>query len=66
MVGINTVVVPVFLDDDVFAGTIGIVSSIHDIPGPHRSEQIARLQKYAEELSTQLNSITYQKIRLGK
>jgi len=66
MVGINTVVVPGFRDDDVFAGAIGIVGSIHDIPDPPRPEQIARLQKYAEELSTQLNSITYQKIRLGK
>ena len=66
MVGINTVVVPVFRDDDVLAGAIGIVGSIQDIPDPPRQEQIALLQKYAEELSAQLNSSAYQKIRLGK
>ena len=66
MVGINTVVVPVFRDDDVLAGAIGIVGSIQEIPDPPRLEQIALLQKYAEELSTQLNSSAYQKIRLEK
>ena len=66
MVGINTVVVPVFRDDDVLAGAIGIVGSIQEIPDPPRLEQIALLQKYAEELSVQLNSSAYQKTRLGK
>jgi DNA-binding IclR family transcriptional regulator len=66
MVGVNTVVVPIFRDDDVLAGAIGIVGSIQEIPGPPREDQIDLLQKYAEELSTQLNSNAYQLIRHGK
>lgn len=64
MVGINTVVVPVFRDDDVLAGSLGIVGSVQEIPDPPHSAQIALLQKYAEELSIQLNSNAYQRMRL--
>lgn len=66
MVGINTVVVPVFRDDDVLAGAIGIVSYIEDILDPPHQAQVVLLQKYATELSTQLNSSAYQKLCLGK
>lgn len=65
MVGINTAVVPVFRDDDKLAGAIGIVGSIQEIPDPPRQEQISLLQKYAADLSAQLNSGAYQKIRIG-
>lgn len=64
MVGINTVVVPVFRDDDVLAGAIGIVGSVQEIPDPPHPAQIALLQKYAEELSIQLNSNAYHRMRL--
>jgi len=59
MVGINTVVVPIFRDDDVLAGAIGIVGSVQEIPDPPQAAQITLLQKYAEELSIQLNSNAY-------
>jgi DNA-binding IclR family transcriptional regulator len=65
MVGINTVVVPVFRDDDVLAGSLGIVGSVQEIPDPAHPAQIALLQKYAEELSIQLNSNAYERMRLG-
>ena len=65
MVGINTVVVPVFRDDDVLAGSLGIVGSVQEIPDPAHPSQIALLQKYAEELSIQLNSNAYERMRLG-
>lgn len=64
MVGINTVVVPVFRDDDVLAGAIGIVGSVQEIPDPPHPAQIALLQQYAEELSIQLNSNAYHRMRL--
>ena len=64
MIGINTVVVPVFRDDDVLAGSLGIVGSVQEIPDPPHPSQIALLQKYAEELSIQLNSNTYHRMRL--
>ena len=65
MVGINTVVVPVFRDDNVLAGSLGIVGSVQEIPDPPHPAQIALLQKYAEELSIQLNSNAYERMRLG-
>lgn len=64
MVGINTVVVPIFRDDDVLAGAIGIVGSVQEIPDPPHPAQIALLQQYAEELSIQLNSNAYHRTRL--
>lgn len=64
MVGINTVVVPIFRDADVLAGAIGIVGSVQEIPGPPYPAQIALLQQYAEELSIQLNSNAYHRTRL--
>lgn len=64
MVGINTIAVPVFRDDDVLAGALGIVGSVQEIPNPPHPAQIALLQKYAEELSIQLNSNTYHRMRL--
>lgn len=66
MVGINTVVAPIFRDDDVLAGAIGIVGSVQEIHNPPHPHQIALLQQYAEELSIQLNSNAYHKMRLGK
>jgi len=64
MVGINTIVVPVFRDDDVLAGALGIVGSVQEIPDPPLVAQIELLQKYAEELSIQLNSNAYHRMRL--
>ena len=63
MVGINTVVVPIFRDDDVLAGAIGIVGSVQEIPSPPHPAQIALLQTYAQELSIQLNSHAYERMR---
>jgi len=59
MVGINTVVVPIFRDDDVLAGAIGIVGSVQEIPNPPLPIQIELLQKFAQELSIQLKSNAY-------
>ena len=64
MLGINTLVVPVFRDDDVLAGALGIVGSVQEIPDPPLPAQIELLQKYAEELSIQLNSNAYHRMRL--
>jgi IclR family KDG regulon transcriptional repressor len=63
MVGINTIVTPIFRDSDVLAGAIGIVGSVQEIPNPPHPHQIALLQQYSEELSIQLNSNAYQKMR---
>jgi DNA-binding IclR family transcriptional regulator len=62
MVGINTVVAPIFRDDDVLAGALGIVGSVQEIPDPPMPAQIELLQRYAQELSTQLKSNAYQRI----
>ena len=63
MLGINTLVVPIFRDNDVLAGALGIVGSVQDIPNPPHAQQIRLLQTYAEELSIQLNSSAYQSQR---
>jgi IclR family KDG regulon transcriptional repressor len=63
MVGINTIVTPIFRDSDVLAGAIGIVGSVQEIPNPPHPHQVALLQQYSEELSIQLNSNAYQKMR---
>jgi IclR family KDG regulon transcriptional repressor len=60
MVGINTLVVPIFRDGEVLAGALGIVGSIQEIPEPPLSSQISLLQKYAHELSSQMKSNKYQ------
>jgi DNA-binding IclR family transcriptional regulator len=65
MVGINTVVVPIFRDDHVLAGALGIVGSVQEIPDPPLPSQIDLLQRYAQELSTQLKSNAYQRLGLG-
>ena len=62
MVGINTVVAPIFRDDDVLAGALGIVGSVQEIPDPPLPAQIELLQRYAQELSAQLKSNAYQRI----
>lgn len=66
LVGINTLAVPIFRDDDVLAGAIGIVGSVQEIHNPPQAHQIALLQQYAEELSIQLNSNAYRQRRLKK
>lgn len=66
LLGINTIAVPIFRDDDVLAGAIGIVGSIQEIPDPPPAAQIDLLRQYADELSVQLKSNAYQKIRPAK
>jgi len=63
LLGINTIAVPIFRDDDVLAGAIGIVGSIQEIPAPPPTEQINFLHQYASELSMQLKSNAYKRIR---
>lgn len=65
MVGINTVVAPIFRDNDVLAGAIGIVGSVQEIPSPPHPRQIELLHQYCKELSIQLNSNAYLKIGPG-
>ena len=66
LLGINTIAVPIFRDDDVLAGANGIVGSIQEIPDPPHAEQINLLCQYADELSVQLKSAAYRKIRPAK
>ncbi len=63
LLGINTIAVPIFRDDDVLAGALGIVGSIQEIPDPPPAAQIDLLRQYADELSVQLKSNAYRKIR---
>jgi DNA-binding IclR family transcriptional regulator len=63
LLGINTIAVPIFRDDDVLAGAIGIVGSIQEIPDPPPKAQIDLLRQYADELSVQLKSNAYRQIR---
>lgn len=63
LLGINTIAVPIFRDDDVLAGAIGIVGSIQEIPDPPPAAQIDLLRQYADELSVQLKSNAYRQIR---
>jgi DNA-binding IclR family transcriptional regulator len=62
LLGINTIAVPIFRDDDVLAGAIGIVGSIQEIPNPPPKAQIDLLHQYADELSVQLKSNAYRRI----
>jgi len=62
MVGINTLVVPIFRDGEVLAGALGIVGSVQEIPEPPLPTQISLLQKYAHELSTQMKSKKYEEL----
>ncbi len=62
MLGINTVVTPIFRQDNILAGAIGIVGPIQDIPNPPHPQQIAVLQQFSKELSKQLNSDAYDKV----
>lgn len=66
LLGINTIAVPIFKDDDVLAGAIGIVGSIQEIPDPPPVVQIDLLRQYADELSVQLKSNVYRRIRPAK
>lgn len=66
LLGINTIAVPIFRDDDVLAGAIGIVGSIQEIPDPPPAAQIDLLRQYADELSVQLKSNAYRQIRSAK
>jgi DNA-binding IclR family transcriptional regulator len=63
LLGINTIAVPIFRDDDVLAGAIGIVGSIQEIPDPPPKAQIDLLRQYADELSVQLKSNAFHQIR---
>ena len=63
LLGINTIAMPIFRDDDVLAGAIGIVGSIQEIPDPPPAAQIDLLRQYADELSVQLKSNAYRQIR---
>lgn len=63
LLGINTLAVPIFRNDAVLAGALAIVGSVQNIPSPPLAAQIALMQECAAELSTQLNSDTYEKWR---
>jgi DNA-binding IclR family transcriptional regulator len=63
LLGINTIAVPIFRDDDVLAGAIGIVGSIQEIPDPPPKSQIDLLRQFADELSVQLKSNAYRQTR---
>jgi DNA-binding IclR family transcriptional regulator len=63
LLGINTIAVPIFRDDNVLAGAIGIVGSIQEIPDPPPKVQIDLLRQYADELSVQLKSNAYRQMQ---
>ncbi len=63
LLGINTIAVPIFRDDNVLAGAIGIVGSIQEIPDPPPKAQIDLLRQYADELSLQLKSNAYRQMQ---
>ncbi|MEO6986838.1 MAG: IclR family transcriptional regulator [Paralcaligenes sp.] len=64
MLGINTIATPIFRQDNILAGAIGIVGSIQDIPDPPHPRQIAVLQQFSKELSKQLNSDAYDEVSI--
>jgi IclR family KDG regulon transcriptional repressor len=64
LLGINIIAVPIFSNND--AGAIGIVGSIQEIPDPPPAAQIDLLCQYADELSVQLKSNAYRRLRPGK
>jgi DNA-binding IclR family transcriptional regulator len=66
LLGINIIAVPIFRNNDVLAGAIGIVGSIQEIPDPPPAAQIDLLCQYADELSVQLKSNAYRRLRSGK
>jgi DNA-binding IclR family transcriptional regulator len=66
LLGINTIAVPIFRDNDILAGAIGIVGSIQEIPDPPPAAQIDLLRQYADELSVQLKSNAYRQLRLAQ
>ncbi|MGE0311742.1 MAG: IclR family transcriptional regulator [Lautropia sp.] len=56
MLGICTIVAPIFRDGSVLAGAIGIVGSVQHVPNPPDRQQVALLKRVAAELSAQLDS----------
>lgn len=66
MLGINTIAVPIFRDQDELAGVIGIVGSLQDIPNPPKQLQIEYLQDCAAEISSQIRGTIYKKILKGR
>jgi DNA-binding IclR family transcriptional regulator len=64
MIGVNTVAVPIFRNDNELAGALAIVGSIRNVPNPPRREQVELLQACAGELSQQLNSDIYERLRI--
>ncbi|OZI43393.1 IclR family transcriptional regulator [Bordetella genomosp. 4] len=59
MIGVNTIAVPIFRNDNQLAGALSIVGSIQNIPNPPRRHQVEVLQHCAAELSSQLSSDAY-------
>ena len=55
MLGINTLVVPIFRDREVLVGAMGIVGSVQHVPNPPLRHQVSLLKKLAGELSGALD-----------
>lgn len=62
MLGANTIAAPIFRDEGILMGAIGIVGSVQHVPNPPHPEQIQVLQQYAKELSEQFYSTAYDRL----
>lgn len=59
--GINALCCPLFRENDVIAGTIGVVGPSSAIPTPPPKAMLQEIQSAAAEISERLNAMTYSK-----
>lgn len=60
--GINALCCPIFRENDVIVGTIGIVGPSAAIPSPPPAGMLRELQSAAAEISERLHAGTYQRL----
>ncbi|MNH93481.1 Pca regulon regulatory protein [compost metagenome] len=60
--GINALCCPIFRENDVIVGTIGIVGPSAAIPSPPPAAMLRELQSAAAEISERLHAGTYQRL----
>ncbi|WP_213763603.1 IclR family transcriptional regulator [Caballeronia sp. dw_19] len=62
--GINVLSAPIFRDNDVMVGAIGIIGPTHDVPSPPPPALLEHVQQAAAELSERLNCDKYRRAGL--
>lgn len=60
--GVNVLAAPIFRENDVLVGSIGVIGTSRDVPSPPGADLLEAVQSAAAELSSRLKSEIYERV----